>query len=147
MVFWESTDETAPPQSWLEEGQGYLCLLFGTKQGSFLFFFPLLSVQLLSSSFSLSPCRFLTALIRARVADAGRVRKEEDGSLFFCNLPLILIRGPPAREEALPRAAAKAKFNTVYLTPNYTATHIKTSCPPHLFSLSAATQTPCALLY
>lgn len=40
----------------------------------------------------------------------------------------MLIRRPPAREKALPRAAAKAKFNTVYLTSNYTATHIKVFC-------------------
>lgn len=64
---------------------------------------------------------------RRRQSEKGRGRK-----LVFCNLPLILIRGPPARKEALPRAAAKAKFNTVYLTPNYTATSIKKSCPSHL---------------
>ena len=66
----------------------------------FVLFFPLLSVQLLPSSFPLGPCRFLTALIRFWVAGAGRVRKEEDfKSLLFCNLLLILIRGPPAWEE------------------------------------------------
>lgn len=120
--------DTASLKSWLKEGQGYLCLLFWTKQGSFLFFSPLLSVQLLSFPFPLSPCRFLTALIKVWVAGTGSVRKEEDfKSLFFCNLPLILIGGPLAWEEALPRIAAKAKFNTVYLTPNYTATHICSS--------------------
>lgn len=31
--------DTASLRSWLSEGQGYLCLLFWTKQGRFLFFF------------------------------------------------------------------------------------------------------------
>lgn len=93
------------------------------------FLFPLLSVQLpFFPFFPLGPCRFLTALVLIRVwiAGAGRVKQEGDfKSLFFCNLLLILIREPPAREEALPRTAAEAKFNTAYLTTYYPATHIR----------------------
>lgn len=54
------------------------------KIGEFFVLFPLLSVQLLSFFFPLSPCRFLTALIRVWVAGASRVRKEDNfKSLLF----------------------------------------------------------------
>ena len=77
--------DTASLQSWLKQGQGYLCLLFWTKnRGAFC---PFFSLYYLSSSFPsslpLSPCRFPTALIRLCVAGAGRVRKEEDFKSLF----------------------------------------------------------------
>lgn len=55
----------------------------------------------------------------------------------------MLIGRPPAREKALPSTAAKAKFNKVYQTSNYTATHIKVFCRPYLFTLSGAAQCSC----
>lgn len=133
---------TASLWSWLKQGQGYLCLAFWLEQGSFLSFFLYYLSGSFPSCFSVSPCRFLTALIMVLGEATGRERKEEDFKcLFFCYIILILIWGeaPGAGEEGLLQAAAT--FNIVDLTSNFKA--IKRSCSALLFTHYAAIQSPC----
>lgn len=78
LVCWELNDEAQPLNkvgSW--RGQGYLCLLFWTTQGSFLFFFfSLLLFSSIPPGFLAALTGFPQALIRVQVEDMAEVRNE-----------------------------------------------------------------------
>ena len=82
--------DTASLQSWLKQGQGYLCLLFWTKnRGAFCpFFSPLLSVQLLSflpasQPLQVSHSSYQTVCSRCRQSEKGRRFQELVFFSFF----------------------------------------------------------------